>query len=77
MFNTISGLSNFGTSTKAGGVKCISSGNNFPGVIVLQAHNSGVPIDWYLWVTAAGQLRIGSVYPTNPTTDGSPIGTQT
>ena len=74
---TISGITDFGTPSKAGGVKCVGAGNNFPGVLVLQSYNSGVPIDWYLWVTQAGQLRIHSVYPTNPNTDGSVIGAQT
>jgi hypothetical protein len=77
MPNTISGITNFGTPKQAGGVRCMAAGANFPGVLVLQSFLAGNPIEWYLWVSSTGALRIGAVYPTAPDTDGTVIGTQT
>jgi len=76
MPNTTSGLTNFGTQSKAGGVKCVASKAGFPGVLVLQTYSGDTLIEWHLWVSSLGVLRIGTAYPTNPDTDGFSVGSQ-
>lgn len=72
----ISGISDFGTPQKNGGVRGIAKSQNAPGFLVLQSYNGSTLTDYYIWVDPSGVLRISNVVPTNSAADGTVVGSQ-